>query len=210
VQPVGQHPSPLAPEQMVIGVRWQRALHWSGEPVSFSRVQASPSSGQVVGQLPGGSQVSPIPMRPSLHRGAQSLSSTAVHAAGQHPSPLKHAVMRMCEHVRVHASTDPLATSIVHASWSLHDAAQAPGLPAVIRRSQLSAVPTTLSPQITEQSESLAVVHPAGQQPSPDAHPVIGEETHRALHIAASPCSSTDVQVFAMLGQSVGHEPSMA
>ena len=171
----------------MIGACWQKALHWPGDPMSFSRVQTSPSSGQVVGQLPGGSQVSPIPMRRSLQAGAQSLSVSAVHPEGQQPSPVRHPVMRTCEQVRVHASTDPSARSTVHASRSSHERGQAPGLPAVIRRSQLSVPPTTPSPQMTEQSESLDAVQPAGQQPSPEAQPVMGDETHRALHISAAP-----------------------
>jgi hypothetical protein len=187
VQPVGQHASALAPEHAVIGVRSQKALHWLGVPTSFSRVHASPSSGQMVGQLPGGSHVSPIPTRPSLHAGAQSPSVSAVHPDGQQPSPARHPVMRMCEQLRVQASTEPPATSTVHASRSSHELGQAPGLPAVIRRSQVSKAPTTPSPQMTEQSESLAVVQPTGQQPSPEAQPVMGEATQRALHISAAP-----------------------
>jgi hypothetical protein len=187
VQPVGQHASAVVPEHAVIGVCWQKVLHWPGVPMSFSRVHTSPSSGQVVGQLAGGSQVSPIPMRPSLHTGAQSLSVSAVHPEGQQPSPARHPVMRTCEQLRVHASTEPLVTSTVHASRSSHELGHAPGFPAVIRRSQVSALPTTPSPQMTEQSESVAAVQPSGQHSSPEAQPVMGEATQRALHISAAP-----------------------
>lgn len=48
-QPMGQHPSPGV--QAVIAVLVQRASHWAAEPLSASRVQALPSSGQESGQL---------------------------------------------------------------------------------------------------------------------------------------------------------------
>src|SRR6185295_15324891 len=73
VQPVGQQESAFAPEQAVIGTCRQAALQVAEAPVSCSAVHGSPSSGQDVGQLAGGSQVSPAPMRPSGQWGAQSL-----------------------------------------------------------------------------------------------------------------------------------------
>jgi hypothetical protein len=53
--PRGQQRSPLV--QVVVGSPSQRTLHWSGVPVRRWRVQVT--SGQVVGQVDGGSQVSP-------------------------------------------------------------------------------------------------------------------------------------------------------
>ena len=54
---VGQHWSGVDPEQVVMGMCRQITLH-SEIRSSISRVQRSPSSGQVVGQLEAGSQVS--------------------------------------------------------------------------------------------------------------------------------------------------------
>jgi hypothetical protein len=99
-----------------------------------------------------------------------------------------------------------MATSTVHASWSSHVAAQAPGLPAVMRRSQVSPMLMTPSPQMTWQSESVAAVHPAGQQLSAGAQLVMGSVTHSALQESALPRSSTSAQLPAG-GHCVGHEP---
>ena len=44
------------------------------------------------------------------------------------------------------------------------------------------------------QSESVEKEHPAGQQPSPPRHEVIGEETHCAVHWGALPVSASLVQ----------------
>jgi hypothetical protein len=197
------------PEHAVIGVCRQAELHCAGSPVSWSRVHASPSSGQVVGQLAGGSQVSPMPTRPSRQLGAQSVSFSGVQPVGQQPSRAWHAVMRAWAQVRVQVSTDPIATSTVHASWSSHVAGHAPGFPEVIRRSQVSLALMTPSPQMTWQSESVAAVHPGGQQLSAEAQPVMGSVTHSALQVSALPRSSTTAQEPAG-GHCVGHEPAAA
>jgi hypothetical protein len=55
-QPAGQQPSPSA--QAVTGEKLQAASHDAELPVNASAVQSSPSS-QLVGQLAGGSHVSP-------------------------------------------------------------------------------------------------------------------------------------------------------
>jgi hypothetical protein len=106
VHPVGQHESALAPEQALIGTCRQTALHVSAEPIIWSIVQGSPSSGQVVGHEAGGSQVSPAPMCPSEQRAAQSLS-LAWQPAGQQPSSETQAVIGVWLHVREQASTEP-------------------------------------------------------------------------------------------------------
>ena len=87
----------------------------------------SPSSGQVVGQLDGGSQVSPAPTRPSPQVAAQSLSAAALQPGGQQPSPLTQAAIGSCVQAREQASTVPDAKSAVQASPSSQVAAQAPG-----------------------------------------------------------------------------------
>src|SRR6478752_2348706 len=104
VQPVGQHRSAFVPEQVVIGTCRQAVLHVSEAPVSCSVVHGSPSSRQLVGQLLGGSHVSPAPTRLSPHFGAQSLSVSAEQAAGQHPSFGMQPVMYAWVHEREHPS----------------------------------------------------------------------------------------------------------
>ena len=61
-------------------------------PVMTSLVQASPSL-QLVGQLPCGSQVSPLSKTPLPQVCEQSLSVAASQPAGQQPSAAMHAVM---------------------------------------------------------------------------------------------------------------------
>jgi hypothetical protein len=58
-----------------------------------------PTGGHACGQDASGSQSSPFSTTPFPHDGAQSLSLVALQLAGQHPSPLMHAV---CMLVFVH------------------------------------------------------------------------------------------------------------
>jgi len=60
----------------------------------------------------------------------------------------------------------PVIMSVVQALPSLHSVGQLP--------SQVSPESTMPFPQNAEQSLSPADVHPAGQQPSPSAHSVMG------------------------------------
>src|SRR2546421_148222 len=71
LQPAGQHWSP--PRQVRIALCEHFAVHELALPVSTSVVQALPSLGQLLGQVPGGSQVSPFSIMP-LPQPAQSLS----------------------------------------------------------------------------------------------------------------------------------------
>ena len=121
VQPFGQQRSWTPSEQVVMGMWWQATLHWSGVPDSSSRVQVSPSSGQRVGQVAGGSQVSSAPTLPSLHMWAQSASVSGVQPRGQQLSPARQALMGWCVHFREQPSTVPLTRSTVHASASSHE-----------------------------------------------------------------------------------------
>jgi hypothetical protein len=184
-------------------------LQWAGSPVSSSRVQGSPSSGQAVGQVVGGSQVSPAPIRASPQRGPQSESVATLHPAGQQPSSSRQAVIVSCRQTRVQPATDPAARSTVQASASSQDRAQAPGMPDVIPRSHSSPGSTTPSPHTTGQSESSSAVQPAGQQPSPPTQAVIGVAAQLAEQVAAEPRGVTLVQDPAA-GQLVGQEPSPA
>lgn len=191
LQPVGQHESARVPEQAVIGTCRQAAVHAAAVPVICSAVQGSPSSGQVVGQLGGGSQVSPAPIFLSPQVGAQSLSVSGEQAGGQQPSFETQVVIGAWLHDREHPSTEPVAWSNVHASPSSQVRAQAPGAPVVIARSQLSLVSTTPSPQIVGgQSLSSTAVQPDGQHSSPPTHLVTGFATQTALHLSARPCTS--------------------
>ena len=168
-------------------------------------VQGSPSSGQVVGQVLGGSQVSPAPMRPSPQLGLQSSSVAALQPAGQQPSLFRQAVIGSCQQARVQPATDPAARSTVQASASSQVLAQAPGWPAVMPRSHCSGASTTPSPQTVGQSESVTAVHPGGQQPSPPTQATMGVETQLAVQLAGEPRRATVVQDPAA-GQLVGHE----
>ena len=106
-QPVGQQESRFPPEQAVIG-RWRQAtLQAFASPDSCSAVHGSPSSGHAVGQVLGGSQVSPAPMWPSRQVGLQSRSLTAEHPGGQQPSSGMHPVMGLWLQVREQLSIEP-------------------------------------------------------------------------------------------------------
>jgi len=176
---------------------WRHAeLQVTGLPTSCSKVQGSPSSGQVVGQVAGGSQVSPAPMWPSPQVGSQSLSVAAVQPAGQQPSLSRQATTAKCVHPRVQSWIEPLAMSVVQASASSQVRAQAPGMPAVIARSHCSLASTTPSPHMTKQSVSVAAVQPAGQQWSPSAQAVIGVATQSELQVLGDPTKVNSVHAF--------------
>jgi hypothetical protein len=83
VQPIGQQPSPSV-QPVIWPDSAQRAVHWSAAPCRTKPVQAR--LGQAVGQLPGGSQVSPGSMTPLPQLMLQSASLVELHAAGQQPS----------------------------------------------------------------------------------------------------------------------------
>ena len=118
-----------------MGTWTQATLQCSGSPISISVVQGSPSSGQVVGQVVLGSQVSPAPTCLSPHVPAQSLSLAALQPGGQQPSSFRHAKTGAWVQRRVQLAIEPLARSVVQAFWSSQVWAQAPGSPAVIARS---------------------------------------------------------------------------
>ena len=99
-------------------------------------------------------------------------------------------VIGWCVQVRVHPSAVPDAKSSVQAMPSSHERRQAPGVPAVIARSQFSRFSTTPFPQNAGQSESSAAVRPAGQQLSPFTASVIGVATQVALQANPTPCTA--------------------
>ena len=70
------------PEQVVMGTWRQAALHVDGSPTSTSVVQGSPSSGQVVGQLPAGRRSRrPRPCRRCRRRRSRRRCRRAPHGA---------------------------------------------------------------------------------------------------------------------------------
>jgi hypothetical protein len=193
LQPVGQQLSP--PTQAVCTVSLtQRAVQVVAEPVSFWRWQ--PMGGQAVGQLEGGSQVSPVSTAPLPQLGWQSLSVVALQPGGQQPSPPTQSVWV------------PFAT---HWAWQVPGLASffnmQPALAQLVGQvasgSQVSPLSTTPLPQTTEQSASLPTLQPGGQQLSPDAQVVcMPSSTQAAVHAAAEPISFRRVQP--MGGQAVG------
>jgi hypothetical protein len=193
----------------VTGAWTQATLQRSGAPTSISVVQGSPSSGQVVGQVALGSQVSPAPTCLSPHIPAQSLSLAALQPGGQQPSSFEQATRGAWVQRRVQLPIEPLARSVVQAFWSSQVRAQAPGSPAVIARSQASPASTAPSPQTGVQSGSLAEVQPAGQQLSPEVQAVIGATEHEVLQLVREPRRVTVMQV-PWAGQSFGQEAGTA
>ena len=77
---------PSLPAQAVIAVCEQATLQLAALPVIVSVVQTSPSL-QLCGQLPTGSQVSPLSRTPLPQVREQSVSLFASQAEGQQPSP---------------------------------------------------------------------------------------------------------------------------
>ena len=185
----GSSRSASSAEQVVIGSVAAGGVAGVGGALSCSGVHGSPSSGQVVGQLLGGSQVSPAPTRPSPHFGAQSLS--VVGRAGRRAATV---VRDAAGDRRVAArSRAPLGRprrQVERAGVAVIAGARAGArLAAVIARSQFSLVSTTPSPQMGGQSLSSTAVHPGGQQRSPPTQAVTGVATHAALQLFA-PCRS--------------------
>ena len=104
VQPVGQHPSPVA--QVLMAPWLQATLQFWALPVSWSTVHASPSS-QLVGHEIDGSQVSPLSTTPLPQLAEQSVSLAEPQFAGQQPSPEAHALMAPKLHARLQVAALP-------------------------------------------------------------------------------------------------------
>lgn len=194
VQPAGQQPSPET--QPVRAACAHAALQEPAAPAKESMVQALPSP-QVAGQLP--SQVSPGSTTPSPHEGEQSLSEAAVQPAGQQPSSDTQLVRGVKAQAALHACALPVRISLVQAMPSSHVAGHAP--------SQISWASTTPLPQDAEQSSSVVLLHPAGQQPSPAAQPVRAACVQAALHDSLAPVIESTVQAMPS-SQDVGQSPS--
>jgi hypothetical protein len=172
-----------------------------------SVVQLSPSSGQVAGQVLGGSHDSPASTTPLPHIAEQSPSLEELHPEGQHMSPAAQAAMGALEHERVQSLTFPEVESDVQAFKSSQLARHAPGLPAVIPLSHASPGSCTPLPQTAAQSPSETLLQVDGQQASPDAQVVMALGSHRALQSADEPVSPKVVHPLAG-GQEVGQAPA--
>jgi hypothetical protein len=142
-------------------------LHAAALPVIESVVHATPSL-QLVGQLAGGSHVSPDSTLPLPHTAAHSASLAPLQPAGQQPSPLVQATMGAWLQAKVHCAALPVLQSVVHESTSSQLGGQLAG------GSQVSPGSTTLLPHCERQSVSLLALQPGAQQPSPLAQLVMG------------------------------------
>jgi hypothetical protein len=165
-------------------------------PLKASVVHAMPSL-QLVGQLAGGSQVSPgsTTLLPQL--AVQSASFEPLHPGGQQPSPFVQAMIVVWLHAKVHCAALPVLESVVHESPSAQLAGQLAG------GSQVSPGSTTLLPHCERQSSSLLAVQPGAQQPSPLLQVTTGVWPQVALQFSALPVRKSVVQATAS-SQSVG------
>jgi hypothetical protein len=100
-------------------------------------------------------------------------------------------VITWCAQLALQLTALPVSVSIVQALPSLQVTGQLP--------SQVSPLSTTLSPQNGEQSLSLAVLQPAGQQPSPFLQVTIGWKVQAAEQLMALPVSVSVVQALPSL-----------
>jgi hypothetical protein len=130
---------------------------------------------QVASQPAVPSQASEPSFTPLPQRAGQSLSVLALAPGGQQPSLFNGVVIGVCVHAALQFSALPVSTSVVHASLSWQSAALgqrvlALAFSAISQVSPLLAC-TMPSPHFAEQSESLAVLHCAGQHLSPELQP---------------------------------------
>jgi hypothetical protein len=133
-------------------------------PSRLSLVQTLPSL-QLVGQLAGGSQLSPASSTPLPQTPGQSASVAALQPAGQQPSAVvEQVVMGGKMQWAVQLAALPISMSAVQGSRSLQSRATLVGQ--LEGGSQYSPTSTIPLPQVREQSGSLTPVQPGAQQPS--------------------------------------------
>jgi hypothetical protein len=176
-------------------------LRWQPLPVTAPFLQVCDE--QDVGQSP--SQSSPLSTTPLPQTGLQSLSLLALQPEGQQPSLFLQAVMV----TKLHLAEQPppfCSVSLVQALLSLQLVGHLPA-PEVMPMSQSSPLSTAPLPQLTEQSLSLLLVQPDGQQPSPSLHCWICVFLHWALQLPGLSRSSW-VQL-SLSSQEVGHAPGL-
>jgi hypothetical protein len=166
-----------------MGVWVQTTLQVALPPVIPSVVHGSPSS-QEVGHVDGGSQVSPLSKMPLPQVEGQSASCFCVHPAGQQPSPATQVVMGVWVQATSQVALLPVILSLVQTLPSSQVVGQE------VCGSQVSLVSTTPLPQIGGQSESALVglvLHPTGQQPSPETQVVMAVWVQATLQLALLP-----------------------
>ena len=156
-------------------------------------------SSQLVGQVDGGSQVSPFSTAPLPQVGEQSRSVLALHPVGQQPSPPIQAVMAVWVQATLQVALPPVIWSVVQALLSLQEVGQEDF------GSQVSPFSTTPLPHFGVQSESLLALHPVGQQPSPPIQAVMAVWVQATLQVALPPVIWSVVQALLSL-QEVGQE----
>src|SRR5262245_4415051 len=100
-------------------------------------------------------------MAPLPQLAEQSLSLPLLQPAGQQPSPLAQLLMALWVHAALQFWAEPVMVSTVQALPSLHEVGQEDG------GSQVSPTSMVPLPQLAEQSLSLPLLQPAGQQLSP-------------------------------------------
>lgn len=128
-----------------------------------------------------------------------------MHPAGQHPSPLAHAVTGALAHVAVQV---PPLVSVAeeHVPEGVHVVGHAPVIPAAIAVSQVSPASTAPLPQRGMQSLSLVALQLEGQQRSPPVQLVIVVDSHAAVQVPAR-ASETVVHAIVEGEHVVGHAP---
>jgi hypothetical protein len=145
----------------------QAALQFAELPIKVSVVHTTLSL-QCDGQDDDGSQVSLASTVPLPQLAEQSLSLALLHPDGQQPSPGAQRVMGWWEQAILQVLALPVSKSMVQAMPSLQEVGQEAG------GSQVSPGSRVPLPQWGEQSSSVALLQPAGQQPSPLAQAVMG------------------------------------
>ena len=143
-QPGPQHMSPSV--QVSTAISTHSEVHMVGSPLRVAGEQASVEVHvSTVGQLSGGSQVSPGSTTPLPHCGRQSLSVVSEPSSGQQPSSSLTSVMTSSVH-SVWQSL-PVNRWEVHPCAAGHSVGQAPSSPSGIPVSQVSSPAIWPSPQ---------------------------------------------------------------
>ena len=130
---------------------------------------------QVASQPAVPSHASAASFTPLPQRAEQSLSVLALAPGGQQPSLFHGVVIGVCVHAALQFSALPVSASAVHASLSWQSAVLGQRVlalaPSAISQVSPLLVCTMPSPHLAEQSESLVVLHCAGQHLSPELQP---------------------------------------
>jgi hypothetical protein len=181
LQAGGQQPSLVVPLHGSCVVE-QRALQVAADPVNVFTSQHCPGV-QAVGQVPGGSQVSPaVGSTTPSPQPAQSVSFCAVQPTGQHLSfPALEHVFGVALHTTLQVVAVPVCVSAVQSFWSSQTGHDPGG-------SHVSPISMRPLPQ-PWQSVSVSGVQLLGQQPSITV-PLHAAAVHALASCPASRASS--------------------